>query len=434
MKKIHLSVLVFIIHFTLSGQSTYIGLKEESSVLLSQSDNYWPKFQLLDSTLYAPTFNGIYSKHLSSLSDTLWNLYAFEGVPIRDFIKKDNELIAITANINDSLLVYSNDNGLTYTYLNDDHFNDPELVPIESNTMVYQIAHNSPGFDTVLVSHHYGISLSTDMGNTWSLLSEYVPEYQYRFVNFHPSNSQKLYTAGEDGFFSSYVYASSDGGNSWSTIHSVFNDCVHLVAFHPSNEETYLIGREGRISKSTDSGATWSTFDLTPYLYVYEIKYDAIDPNILYASGGLNGELDTIYFIKSIDAGDTWSFVHEEIPGNGNVAQVLEFKVLDDRIIYRTALGGLYQIDSSILTTTSDIQSEQSQFELFPNPVYRTATIRSDQIIENLILYNNLGQEIFNDQVDANTYALNLENYKSGIYFLQVMVKGMPQIMRIVKE
>ena len=437
MKKIILFVLLYSLKFSLYGQSTYIGLKAQSNVTEGQtnalSQSYWPKFQLIDNVLYVPTVNGIYSKDVNALSDTLWNLYGFSGVPIRDFIKNGNQVIAITNNFNDSLLVYSNDGGSSYTYRSDVHFVDPELVPSESNTTIHQIAHNSPSFDTVLVSHHFGISLSTDTGNTWSLLAEYAPEYQYRFIDFNPVNSQKLYSTGEDGFFSSYVYASSDGGDTWNTMHSVFNDCVHLIAFHPFEQETYLIGREGRISKSTDGGVSWSTFDLDPYLYVYQFKYDTEDPNIVYASGGINGEFDIIYFLKSTDAGDTWSVLHQEIPGNGNVAQVLDFEIIDDGIVYLTALGGLYYLESSVLSTDK-ISDEKVQIQLYPNPVWSNVTLRSSEIIEELTICDNLGRVVRSEIVNSTTYNLNVESFERGVYYLHVLTHSGKQIKKMVKN
>lgn len=432
---------IFLITFCYNGsqsicQSAYIGLRIESNVLQSTNtvrSGLWPKFQLIDSVLYVPTSSGVYSKHLNTLSDTTWNIYAFDEIPISDFIKKNNEIVAITDRTNDSLIVYSNDNGLTYNYLSSSHFNDPQLVPPQSNTLIYKMAHNSPGFDTLLVLHHFGISMSTDLGNSWSLLTQYTPEYQYRFIDFNPADNQKIYSTGEGGFFTSYIYASSDGGVTWNKIHSVQNDCVHTIAFHPSNEEVYIIGREGRISKSLDGGSTWSTFNLTPYLYINEIQYDSNNPNILYASGGLNGIYDTIYFLKSFDAGDTWNIIHQELSSFGDVGQVIDFEILNEGIIYLTELGGMYFLDAAVLNN-NDIIEEFAEIYISPNPFEGVINVKSSQLIESITLCDNLGRIIERFNKPDYSYSFNLENMNVGIYYLHIQVNDTLVSKKIVKE
>ena len=46
------------------------------------------KVQIIDGYIYVPTSNGIYRKNVSTLNDTIWDLYGFKGVSVRDFVKK----------------------------------------------------------------------------------------------------------------------------------------------------------------------------------------------------------------------------------------------------------------------------------------------------------------------------------------------------------
>ncbi len=93
------SIILYFIAFNLQGQSNYLGLQEIAKIDAPQqaaiNGNYWPKFQIIDSIIYVPTKDGIYRKHLSTISDTLWSSYAFKGIPISDFIKKMMKLLEL---------------------------------------------------------------------------------------------------------------------------------------------------------------------------------------------------------------------------------------------------------------------------------------------------------------------------------------------------
>jgi hypothetical protein len=423
-KPLTISVLCCLFAVSLYGQSKYIGLQKESSVLEEQLNvmvgSYWPKFQLIDNEIYAATPNGIYRKNLNTLSDTLWQLYAFEGIPIRDFVKKNNHLVAITSNETDSFLVYSDDNGSSFEFRNDAHFTDSLLVHREERNTIHQIGHNLQHLDSILVAHHFGISLSTDTGKTWSLLTKFAPNGQYRFIDFHPTRKERIYSAGETGFMSSYLHASNNGGKSWSTIFDEHNDCAHFIAFHPEDEDIYLLGREGRISKTTDGGSTWSSFNLSPYLYIYQIEYDLNNPNVVYASGGLNGLYDTVYFMKSYDSGDSWEVIHQEMPMEGFVGQVLDFKILGNTIIYRTAFKGFYTLNTEILSSTNNYS--QPRIQVYPIPASHHLNIQSDQALQHIELYDSKGQLIKVFAPYKHSCQIEVRGLEPGIYFLKIEV------------
>ncbi len=326
-------------------------------------------------------------------------------------------------------MVYSNDNGLSHAFRNNSHFIYPGL-----NNSIHQIAHNSTSFNKILVSHSYGISMSLDTGLTWTLLSNYSPEYQYRFVDFHPSNNQKLFSTGENGFYTSYVYSSFDGGNSWIDINSEFNNCTHVLAFHPTNEDIYIIGGEGRIAKSADSGANWTTQNLSPYLYIYQIKYDANDTNIVYASGGINGINDTIYFLKSTNAGDSWNIVYQENITGEDVGAILDFEVYNGNIIFMTKKKGLYYLTNNHLSVDLNSYKKNIQLSLFPNPTTDVLNFSSNEEVTKAIIYNNVGQELKSFSLKAHKGSINLENFNAGVYYLELIIKKQHFTKKIVQH
>jgi len=89
---------------------------------------------------------------------------------------------------------------------------------------------------------------------------ERIPYGQNWYVGFHPLDGNTMFHSGESMDFSGFIFRSADGGNSWSA-YSTFDDygdnCVHSIAFHPTNPHILVYSGEGIIGKSTDKGETW---------------------------------------------------------------------------------------------------------------------------------------------------------------------------------
>jgi len=117
-----LTLLFFVVCSSAHAQLNYIGLKDESNVRKAQSViptsvTYWSKSKIIDEYMYVSTRKGIYRKNIvTTLNDTLWQLYAFPDVPIRNFVKKNDTILGITGyEATDTLMVRSTDSGQTYT-------------------------------------------------------------------------------------------------------------------------------------------------------------------------------------------------------------------------------------------------------------------------------------------------------------------------------
>jgi len=90
------------------------------------------------------------------------------------------------------------------------------------------------------------------------------------------------------------------------------NGRVNVVALHPSDSKTWLVGEStGGIFKTTDGGQSYSSvFDKFNYLSISEIVYHPVNHNIVFAGTGdenISGypfSGDGIY--RSTDGGNTW--------------------------------------------------------------------------------------------------------------------------------
>lgn len=416
-KNYSIFILSLLIQITALGQSQYIGLENESNPAQQISVQYFPKSQIIDDYIYVPTPQGVYRKDLSTLNNLVWELFAFDGVPIRDFIKKGNEILANTSyqgvgNQADSLLIYSSNNGLSYNYLNTTHFEQSSLF-----NSIYRIAQNHENTNEILALHHQGVSKSNNFGMTWSSLHNNTPEYQYRFIDYHPLDTETIFYTGENGFYSSYVQVSYNNGVNWTNTDAIHNNCTHNIAFNPINQNIVLSAGEGRITKSIDKGVSWNpSFFLTPYIYICKIVYDESNSDNVYASGYLNGSNDTIYILKSTDGGDNWSIVHQEpLADSGGI---IDFHTYEDKFIFITRYRGVFILDSNLLNV--DEIKDELVISIYPNPSSSMVTCKSTQQIKKVEIFDFNGELVNEFQQNSNNVILDISSFTKGAYTLKL--------------
>lgn len=73
-------------------------------------------------------------------------------------------------------------------------------------------------------------------------------------------------------------------------------------------------------------------------------------------------------------------------------------------------------------------------FTFYPNPVQNNLTLKAGRQIENVILFNMLGQTIIEIAPHSLQAQLNTEDLQSGVYLIKVRIDGTSQSFRIVKK
>lgn len=73
-------------------------------------------------------------------------------------------------------------------------------------------------------------------------------------------------------------------------------------------------------------------------------------------------------------------------------------------------------------------------FSYYPNPVNNELTLKSGNIIENVNVYNLLGQQVMEVTPNNTTTQISTESLSSGTYMMKVSIDGAQRTFRIIKK
>lgn len=80
-----------------------------------------------------------------------------------------------------------------------------------------------------------------------------------------------------------------------------------------------------------------------------------------------------------------------------------------------------------------DIQDEAA-FTYYPNPVQNTLTFNAQNIIENITMYNMLGQEVLRATPNTVNSELDMSNLQDGAYFVKVTIANVTKTVKVIKQ
>lgn len=105
-------------------------------------------------------------------------------------------------------------------------------------------------------------------------------------------------------------------------------------------------------------------------------------------------------------------------------------RVTDDGTNFAPGSFTLKVEDKSLSTTEFDVAS----FTYFPNPVKNTLTLNAQKTIENVTMYNMLGQEILRATPNTTDSELDMSNLQYGAYFVKVTIANTTKTIRVIKQ
>jgi len=85
--------------------------------------------------------------------------------------------------------------------------------------------------------------------------------------------------------------------------------------------------------------------------------------------------------------------------------------------------------------TLSNVTFEDNNaFTYFPNPVKNELSIKAASAIQNITVYNMLGQEVLRSQPNTVSNSLSMTSLKTGTYFVNVTINNVTETIKILKQ
>jgi len=190
----------------------------------------------------------------------------------------------------------------------------------------------------VLESDSAGVYRSDDKGLTWDLVNdEQSTSYWYGRIYVNPSDKDNLFIMGTG------VAESKDGGKTFSWIrHWRVHVDHHILWFNPENPKHWLLGNDGGLHRSFDSGQEWEFLSMLPFNQFYAFEVSQERPYWIY--GGLQ---DNGVWGFQIDT-ENWSTITDDqlVRVSGGDGFWAAIDPLNPEIVYgESQYGGLVRKD-----------------------------------------------------------------------------------------
>jgi len=202
-------------------------------------------------------------------------------------------------------------------------------------------------------------SFSSFAQNGWTVCN--APAFGSRVDDLFMVNTQTGYAVCGDG----KIVKTTNGGDNWNLL--LQNSSIYCRSVEFINTQKGFVGGfsgSGSVTtnilrRTTDGGATWT--DLSPLLHPKARKgicgLAVADSNTIY--GGGNWFQDSAYIVKSVDGGNTWSFIDM----SSYASSIIDLNFTSKDTGFATGKSPLPQESGVILYTTDGGVSWTKKFE-----------------------------------------------------------------------
>ncbi|EDP69878.1 CHU large protein; uncharacterized [Flavobacteriales bacterium ALC-1] len=101
---------------------------------------------------------------------------------------------------------------------------------------------------------------------------------------------------------------------------------------------------------------------------------------------------------------------------------------------YNTNVGTFcLDVSTNQVLSTTDLENEAA-FTYYPNPVKNTLNLNAQNTIEQVAMYNMLGQEVLRATPNTIDSELDMSSLQTGTYFVKVTIANVTKTVRVIKQ
>jgi photosystem II stability/assembly factor-like uncharacterized protein len=299
-----------------------------------------------DETLYAATNAGLYRRGLSSDAAD-FTLMGFENKNVQALQILDSHEIIVSlvdrSGIEQPALHKTTNDGQSWTKIQS-NFGGNVAEPL------YDLAVH-PGDKNILFGAGVGVvAKSADGGLHWE------PVYGdwggfasgVSVVTLNPKDPAEIWAGGQGAIENGFLLK-SENGTYWQTWDDLVANptVVKEITFSDTNNDQVLVGFEGALLKTNDSGQTWETLiDSEVHKFFFGARIRPGNPNRIYAAGWIKTSAPQPLVLHiSNTAGHTWiEHTHAPEAFGGVWDMEMQSEEGRDRIFLGLNKGGVYEV------------------------------------------------------------------------------------------
>ena len=95
---------------------------------------------------------------------------------------------------------------------------------------------------------------------------------------------------------------------------------------------------------------------------------------------------------------------------------------------------GTFCLSLDAQSLSVDTVQNESAFTYYPNPVKNTLSLNAQKTIEQVSMYNMLGQEVLRATPNTVDSDLDMSNLATGAYFVKVTIANVTETIRVIKQ
>lgn len=334
-----------------------------------------------------------------------------------------SEMIGFAAG-KDSTICKTIDGGLTWTQLHTPHLINTFL---DFNSIVFKDENigfiAAGGFETnegFSIWNSYGYILkTTDGGKSW----EYKNTWTGMESIFIIEGTNTIYAAG--GIQSPWgpentLLKSVDMGNDWTQIEGEIE--TPFMSVNCFDEQNIIVNGYYSIFQSNDSAATFSSFNL-----------DTLHPEQIYDSYLINK--DDYYFVGRNSSIFKFSFKNQtfqKILIDNLDNDLYDIVLVDNKVGFIVGSNGVI-LRNKTITSIRKQKENNINVSIFPNPAMNVVNLYFQEFSEYEIRIYNHEKLINSITLIGNKTDLNITNFPSGVYFIEIKSKAGKWTKKIVK-
>lgn len=272
--------------------------------------------------------------------------------------------------------------------------------------------------DTGIVITWDGYIMKTTNGsNSWyvdTLIGGYSPFPGIGSIQFL-NDTVGMIAAGYNGIYS----RTFDGGLTWQS--STIDSNMHLNTIYMLDSQNgYAIGLFGKYSCTFDGGFSWSTPISLGSYHLHDMAF--FNDSIGYIVGGIDPGMNSNgipngVILKTHDGGNSWTVIDSSLFG-----YLTSIEAVNDSIGYAAGGEGLIlKVTNAISLSNEEIQIENRQWNIFPNPTKDELNINSFNLEGNcdINIFNAMGQAVLHGNYSLPA-KIDLKYFDNGIYLIQL--------------